>query len=140
LYALKRSYVLVSQIGWSGFWSMQGAKIYFAELSLAKSDGPVLETEWYRISRSSDNLGEMTTEEPDDCRTPLIHYLKNHCHITDRKVHQQALKYAMLDNTLYRQTIDGLLLKCLSLDESRIAMGEVHEEICGTHQSAHKMK
>jgi hypothetical protein len=47
----------------------------------------------------------------------------------------------MLDNTLYRRTIDGVLLKCLGLDQSKIAMGEVHEGICGgTHQSAHKMK
>jgi hypothetical protein len=46
----------------------------------------------------------------------------------------------MLDNTLYRRTIDNLLLKCLGLDQSRITMGEVHEGICGTHQLAHKMK
>jgi hypothetical protein len=46
----------------------------------------------------------------------------------------------MLDKTLYRRTIDGLLLKCLGSDQSRIAMGEVHEAIYGTHQSAHKMK
>jgi hypothetical protein len=46
----------------------------------------------------------------------------------------------MLDNTLYRRTMDGVLLKCLSSDQSKIAMGEVHEGICGTHQSAHKMK
>jgi hypothetical protein len=46
----------------------------------------------------------------------------------------------MLDNTLYRQIIDGLLFKCLGSDQSKIAMGEVYEGICGTHQSAHKMK
>jgi hypothetical protein len=46
----------------------------------------------------------------------------------------------MLNNTLYRQTIYGLLLKCLGSDQSRIAMGKVHDGICGTHQSAHKMK
>jgi hypothetical protein len=28
----------------------------------------------------------------------------------------------------------------LSLDQSKIAMGEVHEGICGIHQSSHKMK
>jgi hypothetical protein len=32
------------------------------------------------------------------------------------------------------------LLKCLGSDQSKIAIGEVHEGICGTHQSAHKMK
>ena len=36
--------------------------------------------------------------------------------------------------------MDGVLLKCLDFDEARIAMGEVHEGICGTHQSARKMK
>jgi hypothetical protein len=46
----------------------------------------------------------------------------------------------MLYNTLYRHTIDGLLLKCLGSDQSNVAMGEVHEGICGTYQSAHKMK
>jgi hypothetical protein len=46
----------------------------------------------------------------------------------------------MLDSTLYRRTIDGLLLKCLSLDQSKIAMGEVVEGICGSHQSVHKLK
>jgi hypothetical protein len=46
----------------------------------------------------------------------------------------------MLDNTLYRRTIDGLLLKCLGSNQSKIAMGEVHEGIYGTHQSAHMMK
>jgi hypothetical protein len=46
----------------------------------------------------------------------------------------------MHDNTLYRRTIDGLLLKCLGSEQSRIAMAEVHEGICGTHQSTHNMK
>jgi hypothetical protein len=32
------------------------------------------------------------------------------------------------------------LLKWLGSDQSKIAMGEVHEGICGTHQSTHKMK
>jgi hypothetical protein len=36
--------------------------------------------------------------------------------------------------------MDGLLLKCLGSHQSKIAMGEVHEGICDTHQSAHKMK
>jgi hypothetical protein len=46
----------------------------------------------------------------------------------------------MIDNTLYLRTIDGLLLKCLGSDQSKIAMGEVHEGICDTNQLAHKMK
>jgi hypothetical protein len=33
-----------------------------------------------------------------------------------------------------------VLLKWLGLDQSKIAMGEVHEGICGTHLSTYKMK
>jgi hypothetical protein len=73
-------------------------------------------------------------------RTPLIHYLENPDHIADRKVRRQALKYVMLDNTLYHRTIDGVLLKCLGSYQSKIATAKVHEGICGTHQSTHKMK
>jgi hypothetical protein len=46
----------------------------------------------------------------------------------------------MFDNILYRRTIDGLLVKCLGSDQSTTTMGEVHEDICGTHQLALKMK
>jgi hypothetical protein len=67
-------------------------------------------------------------------------YLENPSDIADRNVWWQALKYVMLDYTLYRRSIDGLLLKCLGSDQPKIAMGEVHEGICGTHQSTHKMK
>jgi hypothetical protein len=66
--------------------------------------------------------------------------LENPGHIVERKVWRQALKYVMLDNTLYHQTIDGLLLKCLGSNQFKIAMGGVHEGIYGTHQSTHKMK
>jgi hypothetical protein len=80
------------------------------------------------------------TADPDDWRTPLVRYLENPGYIADRKVRWQALKYVMLDNTLYRLTIDGSLLKCLGSDKSKIAMGEVHNGIYDTRQSAHKMK
>jgi hypothetical protein len=117
---------------------MCSVTIYSAEPSSAKLEGTVSETEGSKISRISDKLSE--TISPDDWRTPLVCYLENPSHIADRKVRRQALKYVMLDNTLYRRTIDGLLLKCLGLNQSKIAMGEVHEGICCTHQSTHKMK
>jgi hypothetical protein len=51
----------------------------------------------------------------------------------------QALKYVVLDNDLYRRTIDGLLLKFLGSNLFRIVMGDVHEGIYGTHQWTYKM-
>jgi hypothetical protein len=137
---LEKPDVLVYQIGQSSFQLMHNAIICSAEPSLAKSDGPVSETGWSGISRIMDESSKMMTSNPDDWRTLLVRYLENPGHIANRKVRRQASKYVMHDNTLYRRPIDGLLLKCLGLDQSKIAVGEVHEGICGTHQSAHKMK
>ena len=33
-----------------------------------------------------------------------------------------------------------MLLKCLNQEKAKVLMGEVHEGICGAHQSAYKMK
>jgi hypothetical protein len=57
--------------------------------------------EGQKISRNSDNSCETMMTDPDDWRAPLIRYLENSGHIADRKVQRQALKYVMLDNTLY---------------------------------------
>jgi hypothetical protein len=70
--------------------------------SSAKPEGPVLETAESKISRSSKNLGETMMDKPDDWRTPMVRYIENPGHIVDRKVQRQALKYVVLDNTLYR--------------------------------------
>jgi hypothetical protein len=132
--------VPVCQTGQSGVRSMCSAMVCSVGPSPAKLDDLVSETEGSKISRALDESSEMMMADPDDWRTPLVHYLESPGHIANRKVQQQALKYIMLDNTLYRQTIDGLLLKCLGSNQSKIAMGEVHEGICGTHQSTDKMK
>jgi hypothetical protein len=49
-------------------------------------------------------------------------------------------KYVLHNDELYRRTAEDLLLKCLGLDQTRVAIGEVHEGICGMHQLAPKMK
>jgi hypothetical protein len=137
---LENPNVLVCQTGPYGFRSMHSTTIYSAKPSSAKLDGPIFETGGSRISRITDESSETMVANPDDWRTPLICYVENSGYIADRKVRRQALNYVMFDNTLYCQTIDGLLIKCLGSDQSKIAMGEVHEGICGTHQSTHKMK
>jgi hypothetical protein len=60
--------------------------------------------------------------------------------VRDRKARCQALKYTLMGGELYCRIIDGLLLKCLSKEQAKVAMEEVHEGMYGTHQSAHKMK
>jgi hypothetical protein len=90
---------------------VHSVRICSAEPNSAEPDSPIPETGGSRISRTSDETSKTTTAGSDDWRTPLVRYLENPGHIADRKVRRQALKYVMLDNTLYRRNIDGLLLK-----------------------------
>jgi hypothetical protein len=76
----------------------------------------------------------------EDWRKPLVDYLHNPSSSVDRKVRRWALKFVLDDGELYRRIVDDFLLKCLCPDQARLAMAELHEGICGTHQSAPKMK
>ena len=67
-------------------------------------------------------------------------YLKGPGHGAERNIRHLAFKYILIDDELYRRTAEDVLLKCLDFDQARVAMGEVHEGICGTHQSTPKMK
>jgi hypothetical protein len=75
-----------------------------------------------------------------DWRTPLLAYLRDPSAKVDKSVRRSTFKFVLHNDELYRRTVKDLLLKCLGTDQARIAMGEVHEGICGTHQSAPKMK
>jgi hypothetical protein len=55
--------------------------------------------------------------------TPVC-YLENPDHVIDTQVWWEALKYILLYHDLYRQTMDGFLLRCLGSDQSKVTMGE----------------
>ena len=91
-------------------------------------------------SGSAKKDDSVVSAEAQDWRVPLISYLRNPGRDAERNIRRLAFKYVLRDDELYRRTAEDLLLKCLDSDQARVAMGEVHEGICGTHQSAHKMK
>jgi hypothetical protein len=80
---------------------VHSARICSVEPNSAEPDTPVPKTGGSKISRTSDETSKTTTTGPNDWSTPLVRYLENPDHIVDRKVRWQALKYDMLDNTLY---------------------------------------
>ena len=73
--------------------------------------------------------------EERDCRI-----LENPSKKVSRRIRFQTTKYVLLEGELYYRTIDGVLLRCLDKEEAKILMGEIHEGVCGSHQSAYKMK
>ena len=52
------------------------------------------------------------------------------CHL----IHS-ASRYVLVADDLYRRGLDGTLLRCLEIDESKRALAEVHEGVCGSHSS-----
>ena len=76
----------------------------------------------------------------NDWRVEIADYLRNPSHKVTRKLRYKSTKYVLLDDQLYYKTIDGVLLKYLNQEEAKVLMGEVHEGIYGSHQSAYKMK
>ena len=84
--------------------------------------------------------GSVINAEDQDWRVPLITYLKDPGCGVERSIWRLAFKCVLIDDELYRWTAKDLLLKCLDSDQAKVAMGEVHEVISDTHQSAPKMK
>ena len=76
----------------------------------------------------------------NDWRVEIADYLKNPSQKITRKLRYKLTKYVLLDDQLYYKTVDGVLFKCLSQQEEKVLMGEVHEGICEAHQLAYKMK
>jgi hypothetical protein len=76
-------------------------------------------------------LGDGIVDE-GDWRKDIIEYLKNPSQVS-RKLRYKALKFVLVDDQLYHRTVDGVLLKCLNQEESKVFMGEIHEGVCGAH-------
>ena len=86
-------------------------------------------------------LGNFSSETlANDWRVEIADFLKNPSQKVTKKLRYKLTKYVLLNDQLYYKTVDGVLLKYLSQEEARVLIGEVHEGICGAHQSAYKTK
>jgi ribonuclease HI len=76
----------------------------------------------------------------DDWRKEIVDYLENPSRKVYRKLRYKAIKFVLLDGRLYYKSLDGVLLQCLGQEEAKKMMSEVHDGLCGAHQSAYRMK
>ncbi|XP_031090852.1 uncharacterized protein LOC115995842 [Ipomoea triloba] len=51
-----------------------------------------------------------------------------------KKVKLRAPRFQLVDDRLYKRSYGGPLLRCLTSDEAKVVMEEVHEGICSAHQ------
>ena len=61
----------------------------------------------------------------------IVDFLAHGCLPADRhkarEVRRTATRYVLQDGVLYRRTFDGVLLRCLTKEESVNAMKEAHQ-------------
>jgi hypothetical protein len=73
----------------------------------------------------------------EDWRSPIISYLRSPSGCTNNALKLKARRYVLIeeDECLFKCRANGILLKCISIEEAIQVMVEVHEGICGAHQS-----
>jgi ribonuclease HI len=76
----------------------------------------------------------------DDWRKEIVDYLEDPSRKVSRKLRYKAIKFVLLDGSLFYKSLDGVLLRCLGPEEAKKMMSEVHDGLCGAHQSAYRMK
>jgi hypothetical protein len=76
----------------------------------------------------------------DDWIKEIVDYLENPSRNVSRMLKYKAIKFVLLDDCLYYKSLDGVFLQCLSQEEAKKMMSEVHDGLCGAHQSAYRMK
>jgi ribonuclease HI len=76
----------------------------------------------------------------DYWRKEIIDYLEKPSRKDSRKLRYKAIKFVLLDGHLFYKSLDGVLLQCLGQEEANKMMSEVHDGLCGAHQSTYRMK
>ncbi|XP_072076603.1 uncharacterized protein [Arachis hypogaea] len=76
--------------------------------------------------------------EDSDWRKLIAQYLKDPNTAVDRKIKLRAMNFVLLADELYKKGTDGSLSRCLGREDQNVALGEVHNGICGAHQECQK--
>ncbi|KAK2997595.1 hypothetical protein RJ639_025679 [Escallonia herrerae] len=83
-------------------------------------------------------------DDPLDWRLPFMEYLQGRRLPDDRakqaEVRRRSVQFVMWKDTLYKRSLDGMLLRCIVKDKVEEVMREVHSGACGAHQSGPKLQ
>jgi hypothetical protein len=76
----------------------------------------------------------------EDCRAPIMaylhHYYKPDSAVEHTRMQQKARAYQIIDNDLYKTSVSGLLLYCISKAEGLELVSEIHAGVCEGHIGA----
>ena len=79
-------------------------------------------------------------KDPPSWIDPITLYLSTGQLPTERdKAHKlqiQATIFSLIDGQLFKQSLGGLYLKCVTPEQSQYVLAELHKGICGNHPTA----
>jgi hypothetical protein len=72
-----------------------------------------------------------------DWMSPIKAYLDNQPISNDNAeiecIAHKSIMYHLIDGVLYKHGVNGMVMKCISKDESIQLLREIHNEVCGAH-------
>ncbi|KAL2248708.1 UNVERIFIED_CONTAM: Retrovirus-related Pol polyprotein from transposon 17.6 [Sesamum indicum] len=82
-------------------------------------------------------------DEKPSCKDEIVRYLKEGILLADpigaRRLKARAARFTLVDEQLYKRTIEGPLLKCLDLEKAEYVMREIYEGSCGNHSGGRSL-
>ena len=75
--------------------------------------------------------------------TPITRYLSLRELLNNRieahKIQVQAARFSIVNGQLYKRSLDGPYLKCLTTQQGQYVLAELHEGICGNHPTSRNL-
>jgi hypothetical protein len=85
-------------------------------------------------------LQSTTQSGPDAWISEIQDYLKENIlpedHVSAERIVRLAKRYAMVEGGLYRRGANGILMRCITQEEGRELLTEIHGGECGSHSSS----
>jgi ribonuclease HI len=92
----------------------------------------------------SEDTGFMVIDGPDqqsgsDWMSQISSYLENHPLADDNaeieRIARKSRMYRLIDGVLYRQSANGMMMRCISKGEGIQLLRDIHSGVCGAHSS-----
>jgi hypothetical protein len=81
-----------------------------------------------------------TQSGPDAWISEIRDYLKENIlledHVSAERIVRLAKRYTMVEGGLYRRGANGILMRCITQEEGRELLTEIHGGECGSHSSS----
>jgi hypothetical protein len=80
---------------------------------------------------------------PDAWISEIRDYLKENIlpedHVSIERIVRLAKRYTTVEGDLYRRGANGILMRCITQEEGRELLTEIHGGECGSHSSSHTL-